>query len=395
MTVTSVKYQSFRNLSETSLAFSPGVNVLWGMNAQGKSNILEGIYYFARGRSFRGAKDRDLIMFGRDFARAEIGFAREGASKPTSLSVMIPQTGKKKLMRSGAPLSGPAEMLGSFRAVLFCPSHLSIVSGGPAERRAFLDIAISQTSQSYILFLSRYKKYLAERNALLKRYSAGIKVSREEWETYAMGLSSASEEICDARRKYCELLNSDVKEYFEKMTGGRETPELRYTSHLDGSDASASPHGNASEDGETADTGSDGGRELLYRKLTENIEREAAAGSTLWGPHKDDIKITVNGRDARLFASQGQGRSIALCMKLAEGEISRRLTGEYPVFLLDDVFSELDEVRRAFIMEELHGRQIIITSCEPSAVPAAYDGEGAKFFRVSGGDAAGSPEAEE
>ncbi|MBR4934087.1 MAG: DNA replication/repair protein RecF, partial [Clostridia bacterium] len=125
-------------------------------------------------------------------------------------------------------------------------------------------------------------------------------------------------------------------------------------------------------------------REGLFEKLTSNIDREAAAGSTLWGPHKDDIHISINGKEARLFASQGQQRSIALSMKLAEGEISKRLTGEYPVFLLDDVFSELDERRRAFIMESLRGRQIIVTSCEPSVVPGGGAGDIA-YFRVSDG----------
>lgn len=374
MKVTTAKYQCFRNLGEVSLEFSPGVNVLWGLNAQGKSNILEGLYYFARGRSFRGAKDRDLIMFEQPFASAEIGFLRDVSVKETTLSVTLPKNGRKKLARSGAPLSGPAEMLGSFRAVLFCPAHLTIVSGGPSERRSFLDIAISQTSREYIFFLARYKKYLAERGALLKRYASGGKVDAEEWETYAWQLSGAAEKIYSERKRYCDLLDGDVAEYFEKMTNGRERPAFKYVSNFE-----------TTCDGEEEDTAARS--EGLYRKLTENIDREAAAGSTLWGPHKDDVKITINDRDARLFASQGQERSIALCMKLAEGEISRRLTGEYPVFLLDDVFSELDENRRRFIMNELEGRQIIITSCEPSAVPGSEDtlNNEVSFFEVSNG----------
>ena len=376
MTVTKAKYRNFRNLGDVSVEFSPGVNVLWGMNAQGKSNILEGLYYFARGRSFRGVKDRDLVMFGEAAALCEIEFTRGAGDTEVRLGAAIPQSGRKKLSRNGAPLKGSAEMMGAFRAVLFCPAHLSLVSGGPAERRQFLDIAIAQNSSSYIYYLSNYRRFLAERNALLKRYASGVKVSREEWEIYAEQLSLAASEIYAERNRYCALLTEDVAGYFREMTGGRETPRLDYTSQMDAF---------SSDESETTEIKSET-REGLFEKLTSNIKREAAAGSTLWGPHKDDIHIGINGREARFFASQGQQRSIALSMKLAEGEISRRGSGEYPVFLLDDVFSELDETRRSFIMESLRGRQIIVTSCEPSVVPRDGMGGDIEYFRVSDGE---------
>ena len=374
MNVKKAKYKNYRNLQSVTVEFSPGVNVLWGMNAQGKSNVLEGLYYFARGRSFRGAKDRDLVAFGEAAAICEIEYEKDSSPVPVKLSASIPVTGKKKLYRNGAPLKGSAEMLGNFRAALFCPSHLSLVGGGPAERRAFLDIAIAQNSHAYIYYLSNYRRFLAERNALLKRHAAGKSVTREEWETYAEQLSIAAAEIYAERNAYCDALTRDVADYFREMTGGVETPALIYTSQMDAF---------TGECDTTAEAKSDT-REGLFEKLTSSIDREAAAGSTLWGPHKDDIHISINGKEARLFASQGQQRSIALSMKLAEGEISKRLTGEYPVFLLDDVFSELDERRRAFIMDSLKGRQIIVTSCEPSVVPGAGAGD-ISYFRVSEG----------
>lgn len=159
-------------MSECAVSLGEGVNVLWGMNAQGKSNILEGIYYFARGRSFRGAKDRELIRFGSDFTRATLSFRRDGYENDTVLEAVIPKNGKKHLFRGGAPLSSPSEMMGSFRAVLFCPAHLSMVTGGPLERRTFMDIAISQLSGTYLSCLRRYAKVLAERNTLLKNASS-------------------------------------------------------------------------------------------------------------------------------------------------------------------------------------------------------------------------------
>lgn len=382
MNVTQANFTCYRNLEAVSVSFCPGVNVLWGRNAQGKSNILEGIYYFARGRSFRGTRDRDLIMFGAPCARAEIGFIRRGSDAPISLSAAIPHSGKKELSRNGARLRGSAEMLGIFRSVLFCPSHLSIVGGGPAERRAFLDIAIAQNSFSYIYYLSNYRRIVSERNALLKRAASGAAVSREEWETYAQQLCLAAAEIYGERSQYCKELTCDVGDCFSEMTGGSEKPGLRYVSKFGSADDDADP-GVPCESREQMAA-------LLYGKLTENIERETAVGTTLWGPHKDDIHITINGRDARLFASQGQQRSVALAMKLAEGEISHRLTGEYPVFLLDDVFSELDGIRRAYIMEKLSGRQIIVTSCEPSVIPNLSAGNEISFLEVSGGQIVGS-----
>ena len=375
MIVKKAKYKCFRNLSDVTLKFSPGVNVLWGMNAQGKSNLLEGLYYFARGRSFRGVKDRDLVMFGEQTALCEIEFNLDVSPYPVKLSAAIPQNGKKKLYRNGAQLRGSAEMLGLFRAVLFCPSHLTLVGGGPAERRTFLDIAIAQSSRSYVYYLSNYRRFLAERNALLKRRATGGKVSDAEWETYAEQISIAAAEIYEERSRYCEELTADVAGYFREMTGGRETPSLVYSSHMDDFAESETP---ADVKRET--------RDGLYEKLTTNIERECAVGSTLWGPHKDDIHISLNGKEARFFASQGQQRSIALSMKLAEGEISCRKTGEYPIFLLDDVFSELDESRRRFIMDSLKGRQIIVTSCEPSVVPDTNKISDISFYNVSEGN---------
>ena len=162
MTVTSITYENWRNIAAARVDFDPGINVLWGMNAQGKSNILEGIYFFARGRSFRGARERELVRFGEPFARAALSFRREGYGNDTVMEAVLPAAGKKRLTRNGAPLASSAEMLGSFRAVLFTPSNLSVVTGGPAERRSFLDIALSQISPDYLSWARKAAKLLAE-----------------------------------------------------------------------------------------------------------------------------------------------------------------------------------------------------------------------------------------
>lgn len=384
MLVSRIYFKDWRNIIECEVPLRQGINVLWGMNAQGKSNILEGIYYFARGKSFRGAKERELIRFGCDFASAELRFRRDGYENDTRLEAVIPAAGKKKLLRNGAPLSSSAEMMGSFRAVLFCPANLSIVTGGPLERRTFLDIAVSQLSGAYLTYLRRYAKILAERNALLKRAQNGEFVSREEWEVYAETLSECGAWIAAYRNEYTEYLSAAVSRYFSEMTDGAEVPSLNYQSHA--------LYDNIPKPLTTAETPD---KTNLFTKLTQNIDREIAAGVTLWGIHKDDVAVSLNGKEAKLFASQGQQRSIVLSLKLAEAEIANNLGGEYPVILLDDVFSELDENRRRYILETLGScdsnqsgsgqpRQIIVTSCEPDVIPG-NQAQHVNFVNVAGG----------
>lgn len=350
----SIAFSSFRNIADEKCEFSDGANLLWGKNAQGKSNILEGIYFFARGRSFRGAKEKDMISFGESAARLSLDFRRDGDKGAVNLSAYLPQSGKKVLCRGGAKLSGTKEMIGNFRAVLFCPAHLTLVSGGPALRRNFLDIALSQLYPAYLDSLSRYNRALHQRNALIKQAQSAA-VDPSLWEIYADQLSSLSADIASRRLSYMTELSGYVEALFDSMTVGAEKPGLIYTTVLE------------KEHGGDEEIISDG-RERLRALLCDNIQREIAYGSTLYGVHKDDFSVMLCGREAKLYASQGQQRSLALAMKLAEGEMSRAAGGEYPVFLLDDVLSELDEGRRGFVISKLCGRQIIITSCEPDAL---------------------------
>ena len=349
MKCNSISFSSFRNIESQDCVFCDNINVLWGKNAQGKSNILEGIYFFARGRSFRGAKEKEMIRFGDSIAHLSLEFKKDGDNYPTSLEVTIPQDGRKTLKRNGAPLSGSKEMIGQFRAVLFCPAHLTLVSGGPALRRSFMDIALSQLYPAYLDSLSRYNRALLQRNSLIKK-SQGSKNTFDNaiWETYAQQLAEYGADIALRREHYMADLSSFVEELFGAMTDGKETPSLVYRSQA------------LTEEDDIHTSG-----EKLYSSLMENIDRELIAGATLYGVHKDDIHVRLNGKDAKIFASQGQQRSLALSMKLAEGEMSKVISGEYPVFLLDDVLSELDGDRRKFILQSLSDRQLIVTSCEP------------------------------
>lgn len=363
MICSSISLCNYRNISLETVSFSDGVNVLFGDNAQGKSNILEGIYFFARGRSFRGAREREMIQFGEKQAQLSLTFQKNNTQYPVTLEADLPHTGKKVLRRGGARLSGAREMIGSFRAVLFCPLHLSLVGGGPALRRNFLDIALSQLYPAYLDSLSRYNRILAQRNALIKSGAVG---DMAVWEVYARQLSQLGADIAVRRFDYMGKLEKYVADIFAGMTVGREVPRLIYQS------------GALPEDvADVADIRS-AGEERLFAALMGSIEREIRYGATLYGIHKDDISIRLNDREARSYASQGQQRSLALAMKLAEGEMAKTVGGEYPVFLLDDVLSELDGQRREFVLRSLVGRQIIVTSCEP----AYFDMEAADAVRM-------------
>ena len=353
MKIQNVELIDFRNIENEKIELSDGVNVIYGDNAQGKTNILEGIYIFARGKSFRASKDKELIKFGKQRAYSMLKF--ESGEKSTLLGVEISSNKPKAFYRNNIKVAKTSEIIGEFRSVLFCPSHLGIISDSPSVRRTFLDVAISQLRPVYIRLLAKYNNYLMNRNAILKKEEAERAGLTELLEVYSEELSRLCAEISVIREEYIKKLNYWVKEFFKDMTGGKEEPLITY-------DANHSIK-------------EDWGSEDAYKKYLElyksSKEREIKYGSTLYGIHKDDLKIEINGKDSRFYASQGQQRSLALAMKMAEGEISREATGEYPVFLLDDVLSELDESRRNYILSSIDKRQVIITACEPSVFERA------------------------
>ncbi len=342
-----IEYRDYRNIESAAIDLSPEVTILYGKNAQGKTNMLEGVYLFAQGKSHRSGRDSELIRFGAEASGLSMRY--ESAGRENTLSLEIPARGHKIPYKNGVRLDRLSEMIGNFRAVLFSPEHLSIIKSGPSERRAFLDVAISQLRPVYMRTLQRYNTILLQRNALLKGAKLGRDISTLE--AWSCGLAEYAAKIAVVRAEYAEKLSVIASELYADMTGRREQISISY-------------HGTSRIGG---DYGSEERvREIYLRQLTENTEREITLGSTQYGIHKDDVDIMLNGREAKFFASQGQQRSIVLTMKLAEGEFSKCETGEYPVFLLDDILSELDPARRSYIVSGIKDRQVIITSCDTS-----------------------------
>ncbi len=344
-----IAVKNLRNIEEAEVSFGEGVNILAGENAQGKTNLLEGIFYPSVGRSFRGAHASEMIRFGQD--RAKIDLSYRDTKRDQKISVTLYKDKQRKVEKNGVKMERLSDVVGSFRAVLFCPEHLSMIKDGPAQRRTYMDLAISRLYPMYLHNLQQYTYLLRQRNALLRSAYEDRATFESTIEIWSMQLSRLAAAIAQTRTEFVRRISAHVSDCFEEMTGERETPRLIY----DGS--SGQP------EEEYAD------REATEKKyfslLMSSHQREIAAGATLWGIHKDDIDITLNGKKARIYGSQGQQRSLALAMKLAEGEITREEYGDYPVFLFDDVLSELDGGRRDYLIHKIRDKQVILTSCEP------------------------------
>lgn len=342
-------FENYRNIEHFPFTFDKEINILYGKNAQGKTNVIEGIYLFGSGKSFRHAREKDLIKSGKNHAQISIAYV--DSVRENKMSYRMFRDLSKETFKNGIKIGRMSNFIGNFKAVLFCPEHLSIVKNEPSERRGFIDSAISQFNRPYLSALMEYKKFLEQRNALLKNYEKNKESFSITVEILSEKLAFDAAFITEVRARYLKRLFELVNGYLMDMTGGRETVGFSYLSHIAGN--------------ETEDLFDREKNLEKYRKaFSKDIQREILIGTTVSGSHKDDFEIKLNGMNAKIFASQGQQRSIALAMKLAEGELSKEESGEYPVFLLDDVLSELDRERKNYVLSELHGRQVIITTCD-------------------------------
>ncbi len=340
MILKKIELNNFRLCERGDIDFSRGVNLLYGKNAEGKTNVLEAIYFFARGKSFRGGKDTDIVKFGEKGYSVKITFERADGEHTLEYRFY---DGQRQRLSGGVKVSAK-ELIGKFNAVFFCPDHLSIIKDAPSARREFLNIAISQISAEYVSLLYEHKKLTEGKNALLKRDDVP---DFDLIASYNEKLAEVNAKIYLIRRDYVEKLSKSVKETIKEISVGRENAEIFYKSDV------------FSEFSQFSDV-------IIYYEnlLKENINREIAAKMCLVGIQRDDLYFTINKNDARQFASQGQQRSLALALKIGEGEIIKSEKGEAPVYLFDDVLGELDDTRKAYVLSRTEGRQMIVTACE-------------------------------
>lgn len=332
MNILSLELQNYRNYRELKMEFCPGVNLLYGDNAQGKTNALEAICLCATSKSYRGTKDRELIRFGEEETHIKVMVKKKGV--PCRLDVHLKKNQTKGIAVNGVPIRRVAEMFGILHVVFFSPEDLSIIKDSPAERRKFMDMELCQLDRIYAHNLIHYNKVVVQRNKLLKELDEhpDLYDTLDIWDEQ---LAAYGIPLIQSRQAFLKDLNELVQEIHLSLSGGRELAELSYA-----------PNVKAAE---------------LKTVLVRERGRDRKARTTLTGPHRDDLIFWVNGIDVRRFGSQGQQRTAALSLKLAEIEIVKRIIQDTPVLLLDDVLSELDRSRQKQLLQRISNIQTVIT----------------------------------
>ena len=357
MKITQAQLKNYRSYESCVLAPCEGVNVLLGVNGQGKTNVLEALYLSCTGRSHRTRQDRELIRWGADFASVKVEAQRRDGSHQVEL--VMPALGRRKLKIAGQEVSRSGELMGHVTGVLFSPEDLRTVKDGPAERLRFVDMALSQIKPAYYYGLQRYARALKQRNEALKALSAqpGLMSTLDAWDEQ---LAAAGAELMRERREYVARLSNLAGEIHREISDGKELLEIRYV-----------PSVTMGDDAQTILEALFGARENDLRRMTTSV-----------GAHRDDVLLTIAGRDVRAYGSQGQQRTAALAMRLSEMDVMREAMGEWPMLMLDDVMSELDPSRRRQLVGRLEGIQTFITCTDPDDLAGAPVG---KVWRVSAG----------
>ncbi|MCI9174582.1 MAG: DNA replication/repair protein RecF [Lachnospiraceae bacterium] len=332
MILKSVALNHFRNYSDLYLEFDKGTNILYGDNAQGKTNVLESVYVSGTTRSHKGSKDRELIQFGEE--EAHIRTVVEKKEKSYQLDMHIKKNRSKGIAINKIPIKKAAELFGILNIVFFSPEDLNIIKNGPSERRRFLDVELCQLDKIYLYHLTNYNKILNQRNKLLKdiNFRPELKDTLPVWD---MQLIDYGKKIIVSRKNFVKRLNEIIYGIHKRISGEREELILRYEPDTE--------------------------EERLEEELMKNQERDLKLGMTSVGPHRDDMCFLIRDIDIRRFGSQGQQRSCALSLKLSEIELVKESIRETPVLILDDVLSELDSSRQNFLLNSIHDIQTIIT----------------------------------
>ena len=349
---------NYRNYNVLDISLGPHVNVFMGDNAQGKTNILEGIYYCAFARSHRTSKDRELINWNSDNALLSVTVGRERLDKRIDISIL--KDGKKAIQINKIKIKKIGELFGNFNVVMFSPEDLKIIKDSPGVRRKFIDMELCQLNPKYYYNLVQYNKVLNERNSILRNRN----INKDILDVYDMQLVEFGYNIIIDRLEYIEKLNKYSAKIHSDITSGKERIEFKYISTI-------------------KDLGSI--RENFYSLLEKNRVRDCERGITSVGPHRDDFNVLINDIDTKSYGSQGQQRTAVLTIKFSSLKIIKELTGEYPVLLLDDVLSELDFSRKRYVLSTIGDIQTIIT-CTGIEDLYEYLDDKSKVFKVKDGE---------
>ena len=332
MIIESVELQNYRNYKNLHIDFDPGTNVLYGDNAQGKTNILEAVYVCATTKSHRGSKDREIIEFGEDESHIKMNLRKDNV--PYRIDMHLKKNKTKGIAVNGIPIRKASELFGVVNVVFFSPEDLNLIKNGPSERRRFIDLELCQLNRLYVHSLVQYNRVILQRNKLLKEINLYPQYE-EMLDIWDMQLVSYGKEIIQYRKKFIEQLNSIIKDIHFHLSGQREDLDVKYEPNVEW--------------------------ENMEAAVKKSRFQDVRQRTTLVGPHRDDISFFVNGIDIRRFGSQGQQRTAALSLKLAEIELVKKTVRDYPILLLDDVLSELDAGRQDHLLSGIRHIQTIIT----------------------------------
>ncbi|MBO5115227.1 MAG: DNA replication/repair protein RecF [Peptococcaceae bacterium] len=332
---------NYRNYENQQLNLNRGINVLIGSNGQGKTNLLESIYYLAAGNNFRGNKDIELIKWDQPYLRLIGQMKKDDSERCYEMEVYIDKEKNKQLKINGVKYKSMSELHNYLRVVLFSPDDLKIVKGSPAERRRYLDVCMSQQDKFYYRLIRDYDRIVQQRNNLLKelQYKKENKAQLEVWNQYLIEYGS---QIIYKRLQYLKMLVPMARKVQQALTCETERFSVTYHCSM----------------GAIGDFSVEQIKNVFQTILAQKQGEEIARGTTLWGPHRDDLIFYLNGMDLKKYGSQGQQRTGILSLKMAELQTFYKLHGEYPLLLLDDVMSELDDARRQFLMKMVKKYQI-------------------------------------
>lgn len=332
MIVQQIELHNFRNYTGLTLKLSDDINILYGDNAQGKTNILEGIYVCSTTKSHKGSRDREMIRLGQEEAHLRMQFEKKEI--PHRIDMHLKKNKSKGAAVDGIAIRKSSELFGMMNVVFFSPEDLSMMKNGPGERRRFMDMELCQLNQLYLYYLSNYNKLLLQRNNLLKQlvYNKKLMETLEVWDDQ---LTEYGLHLMEEREHFVQELNLLVGDIHGRLSGGKERLTIVYEPSVT--------------------------REEYKTKLKKTVERDLMQKATGCGPHRDDISFFIREENLKLFGSQGQQRTAALALKLAEIELVKKKIGENPVLLLDDVLSELDRSRQHYLLDSIRGVQTILT----------------------------------
>lgn len=332
--VNSLKLKNFRNYDLLNVEFDGSTNIFYGNNAQGKTNILEAVYLSGTTKSHRGSKDRDMIRFGEDESHIETVVEKNSISY--QIDMHLKKNSPKGIAINKMPIRKASELFGIVNLVFFSPEDLNIIKNGPAERRRFIDLELSQLDKVYLNNLSNYNRIVNQRNRLLKELSfGGKKELSDTLEIWEMQMVQYGERLIARRKEFVAQINEIIAKIHQKLTGGKESLQIIY-------------------EPSTGDL-------PFEQALKRYRDRDIRMKSTTVGPHRDDIGFLTGDMDIRRYGSQGQQRTAALSLKLSEIELVRLATHDTPILLLDDVLSELDKHRQNYLLDSIHDIQTLIT----------------------------------